>query len=114
MGFEKLRERWREDALEAQRQADARKTALARANPIFKLFGVQQAVLFGSVALGRSAAGSDIDLLVWPLGADYYWPFKHALEEATGYPCDLYTKDDDPVFVAKVLERGEVVFERAD
>ncbi len=113
MGFEKLKERWLEDALGAQRQADARKTALARANPIFELFGVQQAVLFGSVAAGRSAAGSGIDLLVWPLSADHYWPFKRALEEATGYPCDLYTKDDDPTFVAKVLGRGEAVFERA-
>ena len=113
MGFEKLKKRWRDEDLERQRQAAARKAALTRAKRVFESFSVRRAVLFGSAAAGGSAARSDIDLLVWPLSAADYWPFKHALEEATGYPCDVYTKDNDPVFVTKVLGRGEVVFERA-
>ena len=113
MGFEKLEERWRDEDLERQQQAAARKAALTRAEPVFESFGVRRAVLFGSAAAGGSAARSDIDLLVWPLSAVDYWPFKRALEEATDYPCDVYTKDDDPVFVSKVLERGEVVYDHA-
>ena len=113
MGFEKLKERWRDEDLERQQQAAARKAALTRAEPVFESFGVQRAVLFGSAAAGKSAARSDIDLLVWSLSAADYWPFKRAVEEATGYSCDLHTQDDDPIFVKKVLERGEVVYERA-
>ncbi len=68
-------------------------------------------MLFGSVAEGKSSARSDIDLMVMLLKGEHYWDFKHALEEALGYPVDLHTQDDDPVFVEKILSHGEVVYE---
>ena len=79
---------------------------------MFEKFGVQHVVLFGSVTEGKSAASSDLDLLVWPLAAEAYWDFRHALEEAVDYPCDVHTADGDPDFVNKVRTRGETVYRR--
>jgi predicted nucleotidyltransferase len=111
MPFEKLKTRWRLEAQEQKREAEARLAALSRAKPLFERFGVRKAVLFGSVATGRSRAGSDIDLLVLPLAAAQYWDFKRELEEILDFPVDLHSQDDDPGFVEKVLRRGEVVYE---
>ena len=110
-GFEKLKAKWRKEAQLRQREADLRRAALLeRGGPVFEKFGVQHVVLFGSVARGRSAAGSDLDLLVWPLPVEAYWDFKHALEEALNYPCDIHTVDGDPDFVNKVRARGETIY----
>ena len=68
-------------------------------------------LLFGSVLTHRSTPTSDIDLLVVPLSAVDYWKFHHELEQSLGYPVDIYTQEDDPVFVQKILQRGEVVYE---
>lgn len=112
-GFEKLKAKWREEAQLRQREADLRRAALVeRGKPVFERFGVHHVVLFGSVARGRSVASSDLDLLVWPLSAKAYWDFKHALEEAVNYPCDIHTTDGDPGFVNKVRARGEMVYTR--
>ena len=114
MGFEKLKERWRVEEEAQQREAERRKEVLlTRGPPLFRRYGVQQAVLFGSVLEGKSSTSSDIDLLVSPLENADYWNFKRDVEEVTGYPVDLYTQDDDPAFVDKVKSRGEVIF-RAD
>jgi hypothetical protein len=50
----------------------------------------------------------------WSWGTDpaAYWALRHALETAPGYPLDLYTETDDAVFVAKLRERGQVIYER--
>jgi predicted nucleotidyltransferase len=111
MTFEKLKISWRLKTLEQQREAEVRRARLAEAGPVFERFGIRKVVLFGSVAGGRSAVGSDIDLLVLPLAGAQYWDFKRALEEAWTYPVDLYTQDDDPIFVNKILTRGQVVYE---
>ena len=111
MGFEKLKKRWREEEAVRQREAAHRKEVLlTRAAPLCKRYGVQEVVLFGSVLAGKSAPTSDIDLLVQPLQSADYWTFKRDIEEVTGYPVDLYTQDDDPLFVSKIRARGEVVF----
>ncbi|MDQ3460159.1 MAG: nucleotidyltransferase domain-containing protein [Deinococcota bacterium] len=111
MTFDKLKARWQLEAQGQKREAAARRAALTRAKPLFARFGVRKAVLFGSVAAGRSRAGSDIDLLVLPLAAAQYWDFKRELEESLAYPVDLHSQDDDPGFVEKVLSRGEVIYE---
>ena len=110
--FERLKARWREEASLQEREADLRRTALReRGYSVFEQFGVR-AVLFGSVVRGRSSLRSDIDVLVWSLPAKDFWAFTYALEEATGYPCDVYNEADDPIFVKKIRARGEVVYER--
>ncbi len=110
--FERLKRRW-------QAESDARKALSAslrmvvreRCPPIFARFGVEKAVLYGSVAEGKADRGSDVDLLVMPLGNDVYWELMHELEEVLDRPVDLYTDRDDPTWVRKILERGEVVYE---
>jgi predicted nucleotidyltransferase len=54
---------------------------------------------------------SDVDILVASLGNDKYWEFLHELEETVNFSIDLYTDKDDPVFVKKIMERGEVFYE---
>jgi uncharacterized protein len=81
-----------------------------RAPPVFRAHGVRIAYLFGSVADGTAGPASDVDLLVIPVKAAAYWPLRRDLEAALGHPLDLYTQDDDPVFVRKVMERGELVY----
>ncbi len=108
MTFEKLNISWRLKTLEQQREAEVRRARLAEAGPVFERFGIRKAALFGSVAGGSSGIGSDIDL---PLAGAEYWDFKRALEEALAYPVDLYTQDNDPIFVNKILTRGQVVYD---
>jgi len=78
----------------------------SQALPVFRHFGIRQAILFGSLD-GRSTARSDVDLLVMSL----YWEFRHALEQALKLSVDIYTQDDNLYLVAKVLERGEVIYD---
>lgn len=111
MGFEKLKERWRLEGEGRQREAEGRKEVLLTYGPpLFKRYRVEEVILFGSVLADKSAPTSDIDLLVQPLQSADYWNFKRDIEEVTGYPVDLYTQDDDPLFVSKIRARGEVIF----
>ena len=114
MSFHKLTARWTPERQQRQVQASARKQALTnKGAALFKKYGVNKAVLFGSVSSGASSGGSDIDVLVVPLEQQHFWSFKHQLQEATGYDSDLYTQADDPAFVNKVLERGEIIYRDA-
>lgn len=110
--FDQLKQRWR---AQAERQAlmhQARKALVcSQARPVFKRFGIRQAILFGSLQDGRSSARSDVDLLVMPLPPERYWEFRQALEQALERLVDIYTQDDDPRLVAKVLKRGEVIYD---
>jgi len=45
------------------------------------------------------------------LPPERYWAFRQALEQALKRPVDIYTPDDDPRLVEKVLKRGEVIYE---
>lgn len=69
-----------------------------------------RAYLFGSIAEGRVGAQSDVDLLVLGVCAAAYWNLRRDLEQALGRPLDLFTQDDDPVFVAKIIARGQVIY----
>jgi predicted nucleotidyltransferase len=111
MTFEKLKSRWKRDALEqAERAQTFKRDLLKKATPIFKRYKIQQAYIFGSVAEGRCREKSDIDIYVSPLPAEDYWQFRHELEEAVQLPIDLYTDSDDPVFIKKIISRGEQIY----
>lgn len=84
---------------------------IQKGNALFKKYGISKVILFGSVNTGTSHPASDIDLLTIPLSAEQYWRFRHELEELINYPVDLYTQDDDARFVAKILTRGEIIYE---
>ena len=112
MRYDKLKKKWLLEKLERERISKEMKSAvISKGMPLFKEFGLRKVVLFGSVVDRRSGENSDIDILAIPLSGDRYWSFRHELEEALGYPLDLYTQDDDDRFVKKILERGEVVYE---
>lgn len=109
--FEKLVGRWRAEEEEGRARAqELRRRALEDARPVFVRYGVERAVLFGSVAQGRCRKSSDIDLLVMPLAAADYWACWRELEDAVGAPVDLHTDAEDPVFVQQVLLRGETIY----
>lgn len=84
---------------------------MEKAIPVFQKYYISKVVLFGSSAENRSRPDSDIDLLVSPLSADNYWDFIRELENIVGLPVDVYTDADDELFVKKILERGEVIYE---
>lgn len=112
MTFDKLKKRWQERERQRERENAVRKADLRAAAPaVFARYGVKKAVLFGSLAEGRSRSGSDVDLLVMPLPASEFWAFWHELEDAVGKPIDLLTDTDDPTMVKKILDRGEVIYE---
>ncbi|MBC8179886.1 nucleotidyltransferase domain-containing protein [candidate division KSB1 bacterium] len=112
MGFEKLKERWaREREKQIVLAGNMKERLLDRGIPIFKKFGVQKVILFGSVANGYCGERSDLDILVLPLPSERYWDFRYDLEEAVDIPLDIYTESDDPVFIKKILSRGEVIYE---
>jgi predicted nucleotidyltransferase len=110
--FAKLQARWHRERTErADRSAELRRWVVDRALPVLHAYGVRRAWLFGSVAEGTAQAHSDLDLLVEPVGAEDYWPLRRELETALAHPVDLYTQDDDPVFVRKVQQRGDLIYE---
>jgi predicted nucleotidyltransferase len=67
--------------------------------------------LFGSVAAGTAGPRSDIDMLAMPVAAEAFWCLRRDLEAALGQRLDLYTQRDDPEFVRKIMERGELIYE---
>lgn len=110
--YKKLKEKWKRERLAKEKQAKKMKTVLLKKGvPVFKRFGIQKVVLFGSVADNRSGERSDIDLLVIPLSAESFWNCRRELEQELDFPIDLYTQDDDQTFINKILQRGEVIYE---
>ena len=111
MKFDKVKQRWMAETIERKRRSEQMRASLViRGNPVFRKFNIAKVILFGSVLDGRSNALSDLDVLVISLKKDDYWTFRHELDEAVGYPVDLYTQDDDPLFLSKIMKRGAVVY----
>ena len=112
MSFEKLQER---RVLERQkrkiRSEKFKSLLLERGTAVFKKFGINRVIVFGSVADGVCGEKSDLDILAMPLKNSLYWDFRHELEEAVDLPIDLYTDLDDPILVKKIISRGEKIYE---
>ena len=97
---------------ERKRKAEYLKRMLTEKGiPVFKKYGIQRVILFGSIINGMCTETSDIDILVAPLDNKKYWKFLHEIEEVVNLPIDLYTDGDDSVFVQKIIDRGEVFYE---
>ncbi len=112
MAFEKLIKR---RAVERERRKIRSERVkfllLERGLAIFKKFDIRKVIVFGSVANGVCSGMSDIDILVMPLKNSQYWDFRFELEEAVDMPIDLYTDLDDPIFIEKIISRGETIYE---
>jgi hypothetical protein len=50
-------------------------------------------------------------MLAMPVAAEAFWSLRRDLEAALGQRLDLYTQHDDPEFVRKIMERGELIYE---
>jgi predicted nucleotidyltransferase len=112
MAFEKLKSKWLDDEKVAIQNAAFRKTALLeKGQAVFKRYGVRRAILFGSVAKGKSSMLSDIDIYAAPLPQDQYWQFRSELEESLGYPVDVYTEYDTANVIKRAIQAGEVIYE---
>lgn len=110
--FSLLRQRWETERREAIRRSESIKLELVKKGvPILQRYGVQKAILFGSIAEGASRIDSDIDLLAMPLPAEKYWRCLFDLQQNLERRVDLYTETDDPVLVRKIFERGEILYE---
>lgn len=112
VNFDKLKKRWQRDRIRQQEYSAIRKKLVKeKAKPVFEKYHFSKVVLFGSALENRSWSDSDIDLYVHPLSGSDYWIFIRELEEMVGIPVDVYTDSDDEIFVKKILERGETVYE---
>ena len=112
MNFEKLKHKWSKERELRITESTKRKDRLHdQGENVFKKYGVTKAVIFGSVADGKGGRDSDIDLFVQPLTSEKFWDFRRELENEVGFTIDLYTGQDDPKFVSKILSRGTVVYE---
>jgi len=101
MAFELLKKRWRREAEQLTGEAQRRQDALECLRPVLERFGIDRAYVFGSTCRGRANPQSDIDLYVEPGVGDLYWDFRRALEEAAGFPIDLYDPNDGEAFGAR-------------
>ena len=112
MAYEKLKQRWIEKKNERSRLSLDRKQKLINlSKDLFQSYGIRTVYLFGSTAVQQASQSSDIDLYVSPLLNNDYWKFHFELEELLELPVDLYTDEDDPMLVKKIIERGEKIYE---
>lgn len=112
MKYSKLKQKWLLERAERKKRAEKMISAVVeKGKPVFKKFGFNKVILFGSIVNGRSSETSDVDIIVLNLRKDQYWECRHELEQSIGFPVDLYTQDDDIKFVDKILTRGKVIYE---
>ena len=110
--FKKLKKRWNNQIAKQQHIASQRRSALLdNGTKIFEKYSIKKVFLFGSVLKKKCSNNSDIDILLMPLNDDDYWKIRFDLEQAIGFPIDVYSQSDDPQFIKKIMERGEVIYE---
>jgi predicted nucleotidyltransferase len=112
MTFEKFINRRAVERQKREKRSERVKSlVLERGLAVFEKYGIHKVVVFGSVASGVYRETSDIDILVMPLKNSQFWNFRFELEEAIDLPIDLYTDLDDPIFVKKIISRGETIYD---
>jgi len=94
-----------------------------RLTPVFRQYGIEKAIVFGSVARGEPSPRSDVDLiLVQPTGKrffDRYEGLQRDLTKAFPFaPVEslVYTPEElrqmqQRRFIAKALNEGRVIYE---
>jgi predicted nucleotidyltransferase len=76
-------------------------------------FNVEKVVLFGSlIDKERFTESSDIDIGLIGLEKKNFFKLYSRLTDRISWPIDLVDLDEDPKFKAKILERGEVIYDR--
>ena len=76
-------------------------------------FNVEKVVLFGSLLdKEKFTECSDIDIGLVGLDKRDFFKLYSRLTDRISWPIDLVDLDDDPKFKTKVLERGEIIYDR--
>lgn len=110
--YGKLKHKWVSQRLEREKYSKKMMIAASlKGKPVFEKYHIHKVILFGSVVAGNSSISSDIDMLVFALPKDQFWKCRHELEQAIEYPIDLYSQDDDPKLIEKIISRGEIIYE---
>ncbi len=73
---------------------------------------VKKIIIFGSFLDERVNLNSDLDLYIEKLTGEDFYRLKRLLEDKLNIDVDIYTQTDDQAFINKVIERGEVLYER--
>jgi len=101
---------------------DARVVA-RQARPVFERYGIEKAILFGSLARGRQSSRSDVDLiLVQKTCRPYFERFEGILRDlyraipGRDIECFIYSPEElagisHRAFVRKALYEGIVIYE---
>jgi predicted nucleotidyltransferase len=110
--FEKLKQSWQKNKDLRISRADKIKTQLKHdCVTVYQSYGVKKVILFGSLLNSKFSEHSDVDIYVQPLENKNYWDFQHSLEDILNLNIDLHTNTDDPTFIKKIIDRGEVIYE---
>jgi predicted nucleotidyltransferase len=110
------RDRRQQEQLKNQRLAQqARQEAQQMVEALVNDFGATQIILFGSLARGRFAADSDIDLAVEGICPEHFFTALAAVNRLTNRWVDLKPLEAlEPHFYQRVLATGEVLYARDD
>ncbi len=96
-----------------ERRNEAHEEAEKLAARITGYPGVSKIMLFGSVLKeDRFREDSDIDLAVWGLRPRDYFKALSDLENHSSFPVDLIPMEDARPYIAKRVEKGEILYER--
>jgi predicted nucleotidyltransferase len=106
MAFDKLKEKWRNHKIMAMRLAVWRKIEKSQAR-----YSINRAILFGSVAKGKSSKLFGIDMYAAPVSRAQYGQYRSDLEEAWGYPAGVYTDYHKSNLIKRAVEAGDVIYE---
>jgi predicted nucleotidyltransferase len=84
--------------------------------PIFDLYGITRAILFGSVAKGKATSKSDLDLLVdSKLHGLKFVGFIEAIRNAAGMPVDVLDVshiDQGSLIENEIKSSGVTIYEK--
>lgn len=109
---------WRDRQTQQKRQhqllaRQARQEVRTIADLLAQKYEVQRIILFGSLARDRFVAESDIDLAVEGLPSAPYFEILAQVNQLASRWVDLKRWEDlDPHFQSRVLNTGEVIYER--
>lgn len=103
----------RERQYHQQLAAQARQEAQRVTDFLVERYNVQRVILFGSLTRDRFDAESDIDLAVEGLPSANYFAILSEVNQMASRWVDLKLWQDlEPYFQSRVLETGEVLYER--
>jgi len=94
----------------ADQIVEIRERILKDGPTVFKQFNIDTAILFGSKFDTKLEGISDVAVFVMPLPINQFWIFRQHLATIAKRTIDIYTQDDNPDFIKKVQEQGDIIF----